>query len=112
MAAYETSLSKLSDRRQRSLDPRQRHGQHGRSLTRSLLDSQRLGERAYSLSALQKFSACPYQFLLSAIYRLQPAEEPEPLQKLDPLTRGSIFHEAQAQFFRALQKEGLLGRQI
>jgi len=54
------------------------------SLTRSLLDSQRLGERAYSLSALQKFSACPYQFLLSAIYRLQPAEEPEPLQRLDP----------------------------
>jgi ATP-dependent helicase/nuclease subunit B len=72
------------------------------SLTRGMLDSQRLGERAYSLSALQKFSSCPYQFLLSAIYRLQPAEEPEPLQKLDPLTRGALFHEVQAEFFRAL----------
>jgi CRISPR/Cas system-associated exonuclease Cas4 (RecB family) len=75
------------------------------SLTRAMLDAQRLGERAYSLSALQKFSSCPYQFLLSAIYRLQPAEEPEPLQKLDPLTRGALFHEVQAEFFRALLAE-------
>ena len=77
-------------------------------MTRPLLETQRLGARPYSLSALQKFSACPYQFLLSAIYRLEPTEEPEPLQKLDPLTRGSIFHEMQATFFRALQKAGRL----
>ena len=75
------------------------------SLTRAQLESQRLGARPYSLSALQKFASCPYQFLLSAIYRLEPAEEPEPLQKLDPLTRGALFHEAQAEFFRALQKD-------
>jgi CRISPR/Cas system-associated exonuclease Cas4 (RecB family) len=74
------------------------------SLTKAQLEPQRLGARPYSLSALQKFASCPYQFLLSAIYRLEPAEEPEPLQKLDPLTRGALFHEAQAEFFRALQK--------
>jgi ATP-dependent helicase/nuclease subunit B len=78
------------------------------SLTRDMLDAQRLSARAYSLSALQKFSACPYQFLLSAIYRLQPADEPEPLQKLDPLTRGALFHEVQAEFFRALLAGGRL----
>ena len=78
------------------------------SLTKPMLDSQRLGARPYSLSALQKFASCPYQFLLSAIYRLEPAEEPEPLQKLDPLTRGALFHEAQAEFFRALKKDGQL----
>jgi len=78
------------------------------SLTRPMLESQRLGARAYSLSALQKFSSCPYQFLLSAIYRLEPAEEPEPLQKLDPLTRGALFHEVQAEFFRALKRAGRL----
>ena len=72
------------------------------------LASQRLAARPYSLSALQKFSSCPYQFLLSAIYRLEPAEEPEPLQKLDPLTRGALFHEVQAEFFRQLQGEGRL----
>ena len=78
------------------------------SLTKPMLDSQRLGARPYSLSALQKFASCPYQFLLSAIYRLEPAEEPEPLQKLDPLTRGALFHEAQAEFFRALKNNGRL----
>lgn len=78
------------------------------SVTKPMLDSQRLGARPYSLSALQKFSSCPYQFLLSAIYRLEPADEPEPLQKLDPLTRGALFHEAQAEFFRELKAGGAL----
>jgi CRISPR/Cas system-associated exonuclease Cas4 (RecB family) len=77
-------------------------------MTRPMLEGQRLTARPYSLSALQRFAACPYQFLLSAIYRLQPPTEIEPLQKLDPLTRGSIFHEAQAGFFRALKREGRL----
>ncbi len=78
------------------------------SLTAPMLASQRLGTRPYSLSALQKFATCPYQFLLSAIYRLEPVEEPEPLQKLDPLTRGALFHEVQAEFFRDLQEAGRL----
>ena len=77
-------------------------------MTRELLEKQRLGARPYSLSALQKYAACPYQFLLSAIYRLEPPPAIEPLQKLDPLTRGSIFHEAQARFFRVLRDEGRL----
>ena len=70
---------------------------------RPMLATQRLGARPYSVSALQKFTLCPYQFALSAIYRLQPNQEPEPLQRLDPLTKGSIFHEVQAVFFRAMR---------
>ena len=77
-------------------------------MTKPWLESQRLGARPYSLSALQRYAACPYQFLLSAIYRLEPPPAIEPLQKLDPLTRGSIFHEAQARFFRALEADGRL----
>lgn len=77
-------------------------------MTKAMLDSQRLGNRPYSLSALQKYAACPYQFLLSAIYRLEPPRDIEPLQKLDPLTRGSIFHEAQARFFRQVKQDGRL----
>jgi ATP-dependent helicase/DNAse subunit B len=73
--------------------------------TRPYLQKQRLGERSYSVSALQNFAYCPYRFLLSALYRLEPLEEPEPLQRLDPLTKGSLFHEVQAEFFRALQRE-------
>jgi RecB family exonuclease len=49
---------------------------------------------------LQLFAVCPYKFLLSAIYRLGPREEPEPLQSIDPVTRGAIFHRVQAQFVR------------
>jgi hypothetical protein len=74
-------------------------------MTKPLLERQRLGARPYSLSALQKYASCPYQFLLSAIHRLQRPRDIEPLQKLDPLTRGSIFHEAQAAFFRQLSQE-------
>jgi CRISPR/Cas system-associated exonuclease Cas4 (RecB family) len=72
--------------------------------TRAALESQRLQQRPYSISALQKFSACPYQFFLSAVYRLEPAERPEPLQRLDPLTRGSIVHRIQAVTARELER--------
>jgi ATP-dependent helicase/nuclease subunit B len=73
--------------------------------TRAALAGERLAARPYSLSALQKFANCPYQFMLSAIYRFEPAEEPEPLQQLDPLLRGSIFHSIQAEFFRELERD-------
>lgn len=64
----------------------------------------RLSARPYSVSALQHYAACPYRFLLSAIYRLEPREDAEPLQHLDPLTRGSIFHEVQAECLRELER--------
>ena len=41
----------------------------------------------------------------SAIYRMRPAEDLEPLQRLDPLTRGSLFHAVQTAFYRQLQAE-------
>ena len=72
------------------------------------LTAQRLTGRTYSASALQRYAACPYQFLLGAIYRLQPAEQPQPLQRLDPLTKGSLVHAIQAAFFRALEASGSL----
>jgi CRISPR/Cas system-associated exonuclease Cas4 (RecB family) len=75
--------------------------------TRPFLQKQRLSARPYSVSALQQFSACPYRFFLSAAYRLSPLEEPEPLQRMDPLTKGSLFHQVQAEFFRALQNANL-----
>jgi CRISPR/Cas system-associated exonuclease Cas4 (RecB family) len=77
-------------------------------MTRPVLETKRLGARPYSLSALQKYASCPYQFLLSAIYKLESPKDIDALQKLDPLTRGSIFHEAQALFFRRLKKDGRL----
>ena len=72
--------------------------------TRPFLHSQRLGARPYSVSALQNYAYCPYRFLLSALYHLEALEEPEPLERMDPLTKGSLFHEVLAEFFRALQQ--------
>ena len=76
--------------------------------TQAALAAQRLGARPYSLTALQRYSACPYQFLMAAVYRLAPLEEPAPLQTMDPLTRGDLFHQIQATALRSLQADGLL----
>ena len=77
-------------------------------MTRAALAAQRLGARPYSLTALQRYASCPYQFLMAAIYRLAPLEAPAPLQKMDPLTRGDLFHQMQAAALRRLQGDGLL----
>jgi CRISPR/Cas system-associated exonuclease Cas4 (RecB family) len=76
--------------------------------TRDILLAARPTARAYSVSALQRFATCPYQFYLSAICRLAPREEIAPLDRLDPLTRGSLFHEVQAECLRELQRHGRL----
>ena len=73
--------------------------------TREPLQAQRLATRQYSVSALQRFAACPYQFLLGGILRLRAAEQPEPLQRLDPLTKGSLVHKIQAVTMRTLAEQ-------
>jgi ATP-dependent helicase/nuclease subunit B len=75
--------------------------------TKPFLQSQRLTARPYSVSALQNYAYCPYRFLLSAMYRFEPLEEPAPLERMDPLTKGRLFHEVLAEFFRALQQRQL-----
>ena len=51
--------------------------------------------RSYSPTALENYSKCPYRFMLQAIFRLEPREEAEALEAIDPLTRGSLTHEIQ-----------------
>jgi CRISPR/Cas system-associated exonuclease Cas4 (RecB family) len=76
--------------------------------TKAALADQRLGARPYSVSALQRYAACPYQFLLGSIYRFEPLEQPEYLERLDPLTKGALFHEIQRDVLRALKSSALL----
>ena len=64
----------------------------------------RLSSRPYSVSALQRFAVCPYQFLLASIYRLEPRPDLQPLERMDPLTRGRLFHEVQAGLLRELRR--------
>ncbi len=65
-----------------------------------------LGARAYSATALQHFAACPYRFFLYAVHRLTPREQPEPIERLDPRSRGSLIHEVQFQTLSALRDRG------
>ncbi len=72
------------------------------------LVAQRIGARSYSPTALQHYAACPYRFFLQAVLRLYPRDELVQLEQLDPMTRGSIFHEIQFRLFGALKEADLL----
>ena len=75
---------------------------------REALRRHQLEARSYSPTALQNYAACPYRFLLSAIHRLEPREEPQAIDALDPLSRGSLLHEVQFKLLAALEEDGLL----
>lgn len=59
--------------------------------------------RAWSPSSLQQYARCPYRFALHGIFDLRPAERPQGVQRLNPATRGRIYHEVQ---FRLLRDGG------
>lgn len=77
-------------------------------LARAALAAHQLTARSFSPTALQHFAACPYRFLLQAIHRLAPREDPVALEVLDPLTRGSLFHDVQFGILERLRDDGLL----
>lgn len=64
--------------------------------------------RAYSPTALQLYASCPYRFLLSAIHRLRPREQPKRVEDLDPMQYGSFVHEVQFDLLTRLRDDGLL----
>ncbi|MGP0076438.1 MAG: PD-(D/E)XK nuclease family protein [Bryobacteraceae bacterium] len=70
--------------------------------TLEALQAHRLASRSYSPSSLQHFAACPYRFVLQAVFQFRPRQEPARLEQMDPLTRGALFHSAQFELFRAL----------
>jgi ATP-dependent helicase/nuclease subunit B len=67
------------------------------------LKSYGLGTRAWSPSALQQYARCPYRFALRGIFGLHPAERPEGIQRMDPATRGELFHQAQFELLREIE---------
>jgi len=66
--------------------------------TKEQLAKYRLTARAYSPTSLQSYAACPFRFLLSAIHKPSLREESVPLEMLDPLTRGQLYHAVVAKF--------------
>ncbi len=67
-----------------------------------------LSARSFSATALQKFAECPYRFFLYTILKLEPRVEPEPIETIDPLVRGAMFHEIQFDVLSTLRERGAL----
>ncbi|HEY6418098.1 MAG TPA: PD-(D/E)XK nuclease family protein [Candidatus Binataceae bacterium] len=67
------------------------------------LQRHQLSARPYSPTALQNYAQCPYRFFLQAIHRLEPREEIEAIEVLDPLTRGALFAEVQFEILSTLR---------
>ncbi len=76
--------------------------------TLEALGGYRLDQRSYSPTALQRFSAGPFRFLLYTVHGLKLREAAVRLEQLDPLTRGSLFHRIQFELFQKLEDRGLL----
>jgi RecB family exonuclease len=72
-----------------------------------LLDPLR-AEATTSASRLATFARCGFQYLLQHVLRLEPALEPEERRRLDPLERGSLFHEVAELFLRERRDRGEL----
>jgi CRISPR/Cas system-associated exonuclease Cas4 (RecB family) len=75
---------------------------------RAALAAHALSARSYSPTALQNFAACPYRFVLQAVHKLAPRKEPEPIEEMDALQRGSMVHAIHYAFLVALRERGLL----
>ena len=59
-----------------------------------------LQQRAWSPSVLQQYARCPYRFALRGIFGLRPAEQPAGIQRMDPATRGELYHAVQFELLR------------
>lgn len=77
-------------------------------LARQSIAKHQFSARSFSATALQNFASCPYRFFLSAILRLEMRQEPAAIEVIDPLTRGSLFHETQFEVLTNLKSAGLL----
>jgi CRISPR/Cas system-associated exonuclease Cas4 (RecB family) len=77
-------------------------------LARQSIARHQFSTRSFSATALQIYASCPYRFFLSAILRFDLRQEPTAIEVIDPLTRGSLFHETQFDVLTKLKSDGLL----
>jgi RecB family exonuclease len=75
--------------------------------THPKLDPIRSGQ-SISASRIAAFGECGFRYFLRYVLRLEPAIEPEERRKLDPLEKGTLFHEVAELFLRERRDAGLL----
>ena len=61
-----------------------------------------------SASRIATYARCGFLYLLQHVLKLEPIEEPEERRRLDPLERGSLFHEVAETFLRERRDRGEL----
>jgi RecB family exonuclease len=61
-----------------------------------------------SPTRLERYAACPFDYLMRYVFGLEPVEEPERAIGLSALDRGRIVHDILFIFFTTLAKEGRL----
>ena len=81
-------------------------GSIDRNLARHITGAAGRGDRAISPSRLETFATCPFRFFLKYVLRLEKVEEPEALERIDPLNRGSLIHEILETFLQELSSRG------
>ncbi|RJP65098.1 MAG: hypothetical protein C4539_13780 [Ignavibacteriales bacterium] len=61
--------------------------------------------RQYSITQLEKYAACPFQYFIERILNIQVIEEPT--EEIEALEMGSLLHIIFYEFYSAIIKEGL-----
>jgi ATP-dependent helicase/DNAse subunit B len=61
-----------------------------------------------SASRIAAFGECGFRYFLRYVLKVEPAIEPEERRKLDPLEKGSLFHEVAERFLRERRDGGTL----
>jgi len=75
---------------------------------RDLLQPFSLRTKAYSASSLQGYARCPYRFFLDVVQKLRPRQTIEPVERLDPMTRGTLVHAIYARIGAELRRSNML----
>lgn len=63
-------------------------------------------QQYFSPSRLETFATCPYKFFLLKLMRLQAVQEPEVIQQISALDKGSLVHGILDAFMRRAKEEG------
>jgi len=87
LTRYDGLLSELPDEVAEKIDPLRR-------------------TRAMSASRLAVYARCGFQYLLQHVLRLEPALEPEERRRLEPLEKGTLFHDVAERFLRERRDGG------
>ena len=69
------------------------------------LDARMGADRPLSPTALESYAECPYRFFLEKVLGLRELDEPETVERIDPLNRGSLIHHIFERFLSALGDE-------